>query len=125
MLVALGLGLAAIVAITIALLPQGESTDLPGALEGVYPLPNDVVVRQTAVEADLPIGYTLTMEVDGIRIPQQEMAFTEAVGTYRWQPGPDKVFAEWTPGEHTIVITWDSTTGRPDPGEFTWTFRVV
>jgi hypothetical protein len=106
--------------------PLGEDAALPGPLEGVFPLPGDTVVLQTAIEVDLPIGYSVSLEVDGISIPQDEVGVTPAVGRYVWQPGPAKLFEAWEAGEHTVTIRWDRVSGGgPDPGEFTWSFRVV
>jgi hypothetical protein len=117
--------LAAVVALAVALAPGGVEPELPGPLEEVFPLPGDAVVRQTAIQIDLPIGYAVEIEVDGIWIPPHEIAFTEATGEYRWQPALRSVVEFWEPGDHTVTIRWERVAGgRPDPGEFTWTFRV-
>ena len=106
--------------------PLGVESTLPEPVEEVFPLPGDTVVRQTAIEIDLPVGYSLTLEVDGIRIPHAEIGFTTGTGRFIWQPGPDRLFEVWTAGEHTVTIRWDRVSGgRPDPGEFTWVFRVA
>jgi hypothetical protein len=121
----LGLALAALIASVIALAPSGERTALPEPLEGVFPLPGDVVVRQTAIEVDLPVGYTLDLVVDGRLVPAVEVAVTPSTGVWRWQPAPGSTTEQWSPGEHTVSIRWERTSGRPDPGEFTWVFRVT
>ena len=106
--------------------PRGEDAPLPDPVESVFPLPGDTVVRQTAVEIDVPIGYSLQLTVDGIAVPQIEIGFTPSTGRYTWQPGPARLFEAWDSGEHTITVSWDRvSSGGPDPGEFTWTFRVV
>ena len=98
---------AAVVGAVILLSPEGDPPPLPDPLESVFPLPGDAVVRQTAIEVDLPIGYRLEIEVDGVWIPPHEIGYI------------------WEPGDHTVTIRWDTVEGtRPDPGEFTWTFRV-
>jgi hypothetical protein len=121
----LALALAALVAVVVALAPHGERPSLPEPLESVFPLPGDSVVRQTAIEVDLPVGYTLDLIVDGRAVPGIEIAVTPSTGVWRWQPAPGTSSEQWSPGEHTITIRWERTTGRPDPGEFTWTFRVT
>ncbi|MEX1207966.1 MAG: hypothetical protein WEE36_05055 [Acidimicrobiia bacterium] len=125
MMLVLALALAGVVGLAFILAPDGEEPDLPGALEAVFPLPGDAVVRQTAIQIDLPIGYAVEIEVDGIWIPPHEIGLTEATGEYRWQPSTESVLPFWEPGDHTVTIRWDRVSGgRPDPGEFTWTFRV-
>ncbi len=121
----LGLALAALVALVIALGPEGERASFPDPLERVFPLPGDTVVRQTAIEVELPVGYTLDLVVDGRPIPAVEMSVTPSTGVWRWQPAPGASAEQWSPGDHTVTIRWDRATGRPDPGEFTWEFRVT
>lgn len=106
--------------------PLGEDAGLPRPLERVFPLPGDAMVRQTAIEVDLPVGYSLELEIDDIAIPQTEVGFTPATGRYIWQPGPTTLFEVWEAGEHTITIRWDRISGGgPDPGEYTWVFRIT
>ncbi len=118
--------LAALAVVVLLANPRGEEAALPEPLEAVFPLPGDTVVRQTAIEVDLPVGYSLELEVDGVRIPQIEIGHTEATGIYLWQPGPTALFEVWEGGKHTITIRWDRVAGgRPDPGGFSWSFRVT
>ncbi len=121
--------IASLVGLVVAVLivnPLGEEAALPRPLEGVFPLPGDTVVRQTAIEVDLPIGYSLELTVDGVTIPQTEIGFTRATGRYLWQPGPTTLFELWGAGDHEVTIHWERTSGGgPDPGQFTWTFRIT
>jgi hypothetical protein len=108
------------------LTPDGDAPDLPEPIQALFPLPGDTVVRQTAIEVDLPVGYDLELFVDGIRIPAAEIGFTEATGERIWQPGPFSLFAAWTPGDHSVEIAWERIGGGTvDRGEYRWTFRVV
>jgi len=121
--------IASLVGLIVAVLiinPLGEEAALPRPLEAVFPLPGDTVVRQTAIEIDLPVGYSLQLEVDGITIPQNEIGFTPATGRSLWQPGPTTLFELWGAGDHEVTIHWERTSGGgPDPGQFTWTFRII
>lgn len=124
-LIYIGLGLIAVAAITlgIVLSTEGDEIVLPDALESVAPTPGALVPPQASIEIDLEVGYEATIFVDGF--PISNATFVDATGVYRWSPSAtDPVFNEWTPGDHTVRIVWDTYTGLPDPGTFEWTFRV-
>ena len=107
------------------LAPSGAETSIPEPLESVFPAPGDTVVRQTIVEIDLPVGYSIDLYVDGMWVPADEIGFTPSTGVFVWQPSPGGSMEVWGGGEHTIRVTWDRTAGgRPDPGEFEWVIRV-
>jgi hypothetical protein len=122
----LTVGLAAVLTAVILFYPRGDAPVLPDPLEAVFPLPGDVVVRQTGIEIDLPVGYdVLELQVDGISIPPRELGVTPATGDWAWRPGEGSVIESWTAGDHTISVRWDRTSGGiPDPGSYVWTFRV-
>jgi hypothetical protein len=115
----------AVVALGFAFGGSGEPVELPGPVESVFPLPGDAVLMQTFVEVDLEVGYTVDIYVDGFLVPEHEVNIVEATGVFRWGPSPASVYLDsWTPGEHTVRIVWNTVTGLPETGEFTWTFRV-
>lgn len=123
---ALVAALAAVVILVVLLSPSGEvRPKLPDPLESVLPAPGDAVVRQTAIEIDLPVGYRIDLYVDGEAVPTDEIGFTESTGRWTWQPGPGRSTERWEAGEHVVRIVWDRVAGgRPDPGEYEWAFRV-
>ncbi len=124
-LIYLGLGLIGVAAVIlgVVLAPEGEVAELPGPLQSVSPLPGDLVPPQTVLEIDLEVGYSAEIWVDGW--PVADASFVEATGVYRWSPSPaSPTVQEWTPGEHTIRVVWNTYTGLPDTGEYAWTFRV-
>jgi hypothetical protein len=123
----LGLALIALAAIVlgVAFAGGGEPVELPLPLEGVAPTPGEAVLRQAVVEVDLPAGYQATIYIDGFPIPPAEVVVVEATGVHSWRPSVEgRVFQEWTPGLHTVRVTWDRGAGLPDPGAFEWSFRV-
>ncbi|NND03427.1 MAG: hypothetical protein HKN91_11625 [Acidimicrobiia bacterium] len=120
----LGLAFGALVIGAVILAPSGDVTELPGALESFSPADGAIVQRQTALEVDLQVGYSLTLVIDGITVPAEDLEFTEATGQYVFRPGPDKVVAEWLPGFHIVEIAFDRTVGLPDPGSLRWSFRI-
>ena len=121
-----GLGLAplAVVALAIAFNPTGTESQLPDPVERVFPLPNDSVVRQTVIEIDMEVGYEIVLFVDDIRISPIEIDIQTGTNLHRWQPAPGRFLEDWAPGPHDIRIEWNRTTGLPDPGSYSWTFRV-
>jgi hypothetical protein len=101
-----------------------EELILPDALENIYPLPNDQVPQQASLEIDLPVAYRLVLIVDNYIIPETEIQYVDATGLYIWKPGPNKTFETWKPGKHYVRITWDTVTGLPDYGEYSWEFST-
>ena len=121
----LGLGLVAVAAIAFGLAfgSAGDPAVLPGPIEAVFPRPGDLVPLQTSVEVDLPVGYRARIYVDGWEIA--DATFMEGTGVYRWAPSPgNPTINEWTPGEHTVRVAWNTIDGLADPGEYEWSFRV-
>jgi hypothetical protein len=97
--------------------------ELPGPVEAVHPQPGDLVPIETAIEIVFEIGSSAVVYIDGWLF--QDATFVEGTGVYRWSPTPSNpTINEWTPGEHTIRVVYDTVNGLPDPGEFEWTFRV-
>lgn len=124
-LIYIGLALVAVstIALAVAFSPQGEPVELPRPLEAVSPMPGEMVLPQAILEIDMPVGYAVEITVNGW--PITDATFVEATGVYRWSPSPNHpTIQAWAPGEQTIEIRWDTYTGLPDPGSFTWTFRV-
>lgn len=120
----LGMALVAVVALAIGFSPSGNEASLPDPVERIFPLPNDSVIRQAAVEVDMKVGYDLVIFVDDIRIPEIEYGIQAGTNLYTYQPRPGRFLERWTPGTHEIRIEWDRPAGVPDPGSYAWTFRV-
>jgi hypothetical protein len=124
-LIYLGLGLVAVAAIAfgIAFATEGDEIVLPDPIESVSPEPGALVPPQSIVEIDLVVGYDAQIYVDDWLM--SDATFVEATGVYRWAPSPgNPTINEWTPGEHTVRVVYDTVNGLPDPGDFSWSFRV-
>lgn len=104
--------------------PEGDDIGLPDAIERLTPSPNETVLRQARIEIDMPVGYALEIFVDNLRVPESEVFYVEGTGVYMWSPGLGQSFIQWERGEHEILLRWDTISGLPDPGEYTYTFRV-
>lgn len=121
----IGLGMVALAAVALgfALSDSGEPLALPEPIEAIYPEPGDLVPFQVGVEIDMKVGYSADIYVDGWLV--QDPVFVEGTGVYRWSPSASNpTINEWTPGEHTIRVVFDTVNGLPDPGDFEWSFRV-
>ena len=120
----LGLLLGLLVVGAVILAPSGDAPNLPDAIERISPADGAFVQRQTALEIDLLAGYSLILEIDGIRIPPEDIDYTEQTGKYVFRPGADKVMTDWAPGFHVVEISFDRIVGLPDPGSLRWSFRT-
>jgi hypothetical protein len=120
----LGLALAAVVIGAIILAPSGRPATVPDVLESYSPEDQSTVLRQTQIQIDLPVDYAIDLVVDGVAIPDAEINTVPETGRFTWRPDETTIIPEWTPGFHTVWVRWDRVTGLPDPGEWTWTFRV-
>lgn len=124
-LIYIGLALVGVAAIVFGIVfsREGETVELPHPIESISPQPGDQVPLQTVVEIDLEVGYVADISIDGW--PVADATFVEATGVYTWAPSPSNpTVPEWTPGEHTVSIVWNTYTGLPDTGSFEWSFRV-
>jgi len=120
----LGLVLLAVAVIAVAFSPSGEEVTLPAPIERLFPQPNDSVIRQTSVEVDLAPGYDVVLFVDGFRIAPPELTVQTGTGVATWRPAPGRFIERWDTGVHELRIEWQRSQGLPDPGSFSWTFRV-
>jgi hypothetical protein len=124
-LIYLGLGLVAVAAIAFGIVfaTEGEAVQLPDEIESVSPDAGTLVPPQTTIEIDLLVGYNAEIYVDNWLVT--DAIFVEGTGVYRWAPSPSNpTINEWTPGEHTVRVVYDTVNGLPDPGDFSWSFRV-
>ncbi len=124
-LVILGLALllVAVVALAFVFNPKGIEAELPRALLSVFPAPDASVQPGSRVEVNLGANYSLALRIDGVLIPADEVRFSPP-GRYSWEPREGGTFDVLFSGLHTAEISWDRTTGLPDVGGFTWSFRV-
>jgi hypothetical protein len=120
----LGLALLAVVGASWALSADGKGRRLPAVLERVAPAPDATVLRQASVVVDMVPGYSIELRVDGVAVASSELRGSEALGRYEWEPGAGKAVAAWTPGTHTVEVSWNTATGLPDIGSFSWEFRI-
>jgi hypothetical protein len=120
----LGLALAAVAIGAVVFAPEGSPSDVPPVVESYSPADGATVLRQINVEINLPVDYQIVMVVDGVTIPMSEIKATPETGKFSWEPSETTIIPEWSVGFHTVWVRWDRANGLPDPGEWSWTFRV-
>lgn len=120
----LGLALAAVAIGAVVFAPTGQPNEPPSIVEGYSPANESTVLRQTGIQIDLPVNYSITLVIDGVGIPEDEIQVTPETGRFVWRPSGDTIIPEFNPGIHTVWARWDTVRGVPDPGEWSWSFRV-
>jgi hypothetical protein len=144
------LGIAAVVAVALALIVYGFASAQTGdqaveisdpAIERVLPLPGSLVLRQSQVGADLAPGYTGVLIIDGQEIPTQnaqapgqansdaavnvDAVFDLSQNTILFLPRQGATIEEFAPGDHQMtVVYWKLDESRDDARTFTWNFKV-
>lgn len=123
----LGLALALVVIGTVLLAPGGNPREVPAVIESASPDPTTEELHfdpLLPIEVDMRVNYAIVMTIDGERVPEDQLTFTEATGRYVFRPGPAQVVERWDVGRHTITIEWDTISGLADPGRFLWRFQI-
>ncbi len=120
----LAIALLAIIGGAILLIPAGNPSLLPPAVERYAPNDGDIAINPITVVIDLKANYSAQFVIDGVRIPDSDVDSIVATGRYQFEPGPGKILERWTPGEHTVVATWVGGPSDTDTGTLVWTFRV-
>ena len=129
------LGVAALIALAIALLISGvngnrstpEAAALPPGVEQVGPASLATnVPGQSTVFADLAFGNTGVLVVQGREIPLDQLDYVRATGMLSFTPGDDKEFKR-LPGDvvRVVAIFWPEQGDRAtDAREYAWSFKV-
>lgn len=120
----LAVALVAIIAGAVFLIPSGNPTDVPAAVERYSPGEGDLAINPVKVVLDLKPNYEAQFVIDGVPIPRSDMDSIVETGRHQFEPGPGKAIERWTPGTHTVIATWTGGANKTDSGSFVWTFRV-
>ena len=104
----------------------GKET-LPSSVQSVSPKPGTQADRRITIEVDLLDGLTGVLEIDGLRLPEDQLDYVAPQGIISFQPGPDQEFSSFEAGEHTVrVLYWKATADEPaDPDSYGWRFRAT
>jgi hypothetical protein len=107
-----------------------ERDPLPASVESVTPRPGTQADRRAAVSVDLQDGLTGVLFIDGQRVPEDQLEYSNPQGIVTFRPGEDKDLESFEPGEHTAgVCYWSQTENQPVECEsapsFQWRFRAT
>ena len=104
---------------------QESESNIPPAIESVFPLSGNLELRQVSIVADLAPGYTGYMAIDGNEVPDDEIQFVPALNTVTLKPGPDSDFAVLEPGSHCATVFYRQI-GEPraNSTSYRWCFRL-
>ena len=72
---------------------------------------------------DLAVGYTATLDINGVEIPAEEITETAALNQIRFQPGQGKRLENLFPDQNCARVTyWLIAQGPASSQTFTWCF---
>lgn len=123
-LLLLGIGFIAVVLGAVLLAPEGSPSPLPDAVNRIDPGDGELRFGQPSVVLDLEPGYRASLAIDGVAIPDDQVIWTQSTGLHVFDSGPGKAIESFRPGFHLVETSWNGPSGRPDPGNLTWTFRT-
>jgi hypothetical protein len=108
------------------------ATQRPVEIQQLIPNESDELLPQGTVGVDLRDEFTGQISVDGQVIPQDQTTDEPDLGVVTFQPGPGKIFSEWTRGAHTAVVEWwpktiqtpEQARARGQLRSYTWELNV-
>ncbi len=122
-----------------------EVAGLPQEVQLISPQPDDRVLRQSPVTADLVTGYQGQLIIDGKELTVVEVAplvnpqagstaasevlatrFDPGSNTLTYQPAEGAEIAQFAPGKHRVkLVYWRIDLGPDTARTFTWDFNVT
>lgn len=130
---------AAVVAVAIAMLAYGctalsNGNDDPvlnsgeaKIVDNLIPRRNSQVPQQSSIGIDLAPGWTGTLVLNGVEIPEDELQKTPQIGVIEYTPGPNKTVPRFRTGQNCVnAIIWQLKDGRGVADRnIPWCFEVV
>jgi hypothetical protein len=102
-----------------------DPTNLPPAVEAVFPRPGNLELRQAQIFADLAPGYTGYLSINGNEVPEDDVQFVPALNTLTLRPGPGSDFTTLSEGSHCATVFYRQI-GQPRANStaYRWCFRL-
>ncbi len=104
---------------------RDDNPPLPAAVEAVSPEPGAQNLRQTTIVADLAVGYTGYLLMDGVEVPRDDLQIVDALGQVILRPTEDSDYRELAPGPHCATVVYHRIGEREDQAStYRWCFSV-
>mgnify|MGYP003403633363 CR=1 FL=1 len=103
------------------------SADDAQVVEALIPRRNSQVLQQSNVGIDLVVGWSGTLVINGVEVPEDELATTPEIGLIEFTPGEGKAVEQFQAGQNCVTaIIWPLSQGRgPADRRIPWCFEVV
>ncbi len=98
------------------------------AIERLIPPPGSEILRQEAVGVDLASGWTGTLQVNGVDIPEDQVDDDDlaSTGVLTYTVGEDKAVERFEAGENCATVVYRRVEDAPaDSRSRTWCFNVT
>jgi hypothetical protein len=107
--------------------PDNQTAEAPDSVEFLVPEPGSEVLQQTRIAADLAVGWTGTLVVNGTEIPEDQLIREPGQNVVEFQPGTEQVFEQLPPGRNCAqVIAWPVNESRDRAqAPVEWCFEVT
>ncbi|MGH9116344.1 MAG: hypothetical protein ACRD0A_00210 [Acidimicrobiales bacterium] len=87
--------------------PDSPTAGAPDIIEFLVPAQGSEVLQQANVAADLAVGWTGTLVINGTEIPEDQLFREPAQNIVEYRPGEGRVIEQLPPGRNCAqVITW-------------------
>ena len=125
-----GLVVAGVVLFVVAGALSGDGDDpMVGepALEAIFPLEGAEVVAQDRVGADLQVGYSGALAINGTRIPPEQLEQDNGLNQLVFRPGEGKVISALRQNRNCAeILFWSNREGPDSAGPpRRWCFDVL
>ena len=106
-----------------------STSDLPTAIQELFPARDNVVQTQSAVGIRLDKDWTGELTLDGTPLPVDQYEPNGIdIGRIFWKPGSGQEFSVLRPGNHTLMIHyWPRKEGPGGTNDltFSWNFKAA
>jgi hypothetical protein len=99
-------------------------SDRSAEIDALIPTPGSEVLRQAPVGIDLVPGFTATLTVNGVPVPEDELRVDLSLGRFLYLPGEGTIALN--PGPNVISATyWPIAEGPERSRTETWVVNVL
>ena len=96
-----------------------------GVVEQLIPNNGDKILQQDQVGIRLADGYTGSLVVNGLPVPDDQVDKVQALNEVLFQPGDGKVVQDWPAGQNCVVASYWKYETPADVSSHTWCFSGV